>query len=91
MKFHILTESEIIQKAKNGNRSYLDLLLSKHEHFLLEHISKTTTNIGELLTLRHICIEYVYTHFFDKFEQHKQSNFAEWLQECVFSATQSAK
>jgi hypothetical protein len=91
MKFDMLTESEMIQKAKDGNRAYLDLLLSKHEQFLLQYISNTITNPKELLTLRHNCVEYVHSHFHDKFNPHQHTNFAEWLQECVFSATQSVK
>ena len=88
----MLTESKMIQKAKEGNRTYLDLLLSKHEQLLLQHLSKTTTSTKELMTLRHDCINYIHTHFYDKFDQHKYANFAMWLPECVSSAAnQSAK
>jgi hypothetical protein len=37
MKFYILPESKMIQKVKAGNRVYLDVLLSRHEEFLLQH------------------------------------------------------
>jgi hypothetical protein len=79
----MLTESEMIQKTKAGNRSYLDLLLSKYELFLLHHASKTTTNTKELLMFRRDCIEYVYANFSDSFNSLEHANFATWLLECV--------
>ena len=83
MKFNILTESEMILKAKAGHHAYLDLLLSNYEQFLLQHISKTAMNTAELLAFRQGCIQYVYTHFHDQFDQQKHPDFAAWLLECV--------
>jgi hypothetical protein len=83
MKFDMLPESEMIQKTKAGNRSYLDLLLSKHEQFLLHHASKIATNPKGLLIFRRDCIEYVHANFHDSFNPLEHADFATWLLECV--------
>jgi hypothetical protein len=78
-----MTEYEIIQRAKIGNRQCLDLLLKNHEQFLMNHIYKTSRNMEELLTLRKNCIHYAHTHFCDKFNMREHANFAMWLLENV--------
>ena len=83
MRFGMLTELEMIQKAKAGNHSYLDLLLNKHDQFLLHHVSKSAANMEELLVLRRDCITYVRTHFEAKFDSHEHASFAMWLLESV--------
>jgi hypothetical protein len=92
MKFNMLTESEMIQKTKAGHGAYLDLLLSKYEPFLLQHLSKSTANKNELLTLRNVCIQYVRTNFFEKFSEQKHVDFATFLlgsvdEACYFDVT----
>jgi len=83
MKFNMLTESEMIQQAKSGNHIYLDLLLSKYEQLLLQHISNVTTDTTELLTIRQDCISYIHTHFYDRFNPCQHIDFATWLLKCA--------
>ncbi|MCL2414003.1 MAG: hypothetical protein FWC94_01965 [Bacteroidales bacterium] len=85
MKFCVLPESEMLQKAKEGNRSYLDLLLSSHELFLLHHLSKITKNPKELLDFRHTCIDYAHVHFCTTFDEQAYPVFSTWLLECVIN------
>ena len=85
MKFCILQESEILQKAREGNRSYLDLLLSNHELFLLHHLSKIAKNQKELLDFRCACINYTHVHFCTTFDEQKYPVFSAWLLECVIN------
>lgn len=82
MKFCILSETEILQNALTGNRSYLDLLISMHEQFIIEHISRKTTT-KPLLGLRTECIQYVHTHFNQSFDLQLYQNFSTWLLECI--------
>jgi len=73
----------MLQKAKEGNRSYLDLLLSKYELFLLDNLSKFARNPKELLDFRRTCIDYVHAHFCARFDEQEYPVFETWLLECV--------
>ncbi len=83
MKFTLLSEPEMVLKAKAGNLVYLDLLLSRHEDFLLKQLSSKSSSTMDLLTLRQDCQNYVRAHFRKMFDEQKQPDFATWLSECV--------
>jgi len=75
----------MLQRAKEGDRSYLDLLLSKHELFLLHNLSKIARDQKELLDFRRTCINYVHAHFHATFDEQEYPVFETWLLERVIN------
>ena len=84
MRFRVLDEKELIEKAVKGSTAHLDVLLSMYEPFIMENIGKQVKNQQDMLDLRqHVCCKIVsqiakknYTH---------QDKFSNWASRIIKS------
>lgn len=78
-KLSKLSYPELLQKAREGDHASLDVLISKHESFLLSRIYKRTSKIKDLLELQEACKSTVYSRFKTTFNPREHASFAMWF------------